>query len=109
MVELGISQPIERKIHDQTGKYLVRKLASQIIPRKVSEAPKRALQTPQREWLANDLSEWISPLLHFKSPELTQWFDSKKVNEAYKNYRRDLPDNSFYIWQLINAALLLEQ
>lgn len=104
IIELGLSQPLEHKIQDGSGKYLVRGLAREIIPGSLSEAPKRAVQTPQREWLAHELSGWVSGLLKNRLPY--DWFNEDKIAPLYRSYRETLPDNSFYIWQLVNARLI---
>jgi asparagine synthase (glutamine-hydrolysing) len=105
IIELGLNQPIEYKIKDGKGKYLVRKIAQQLMPNQVSEAPKRAVQTPQREWLASELSNWVKTLIG--ELENNPWFKPKSIKLTYEAYQKEMPDNSFYIWQMINTALLL--
>jgi asparagine synthase (glutamine-hydrolysing) len=106
LVELGLRQPIERKITNGEGKYLVRKLASKLIPKEVREAPKRALQTPQREWLSAELKPWVESVFEQEQQKLNKWFSYKEVQKLYTEYCRNKPDNSFYIWQLINYCLI---
>lgn len=105
IIELGLRQPIEYKIKNGSGKYLVRKIAQRLIPNQLSEAPKRALQTPQREWLANELKPWIESLLKYEEQHDSNMFDGVKLKHVYGDYCQSLPDNSFYIWQYINARL----
>jgi len=109
IVELGLQQPDDHKIKNGQGKYLVRKLAEKIIPKKVSEAPKRALQTPQREWLAHELKPWIEHLLNEHADALSFWFEPNDLKKIYADYCTQKPDNSFYVWQMVNAILLLRQ
>jgi asparagine synthase (glutamine-hydrolysing) len=104
IIELGLNQPIQHKIKNEKGKYLVRKIAHQIIPAKVGEAPKRAVQTPQREWLANALSTWIKNLIH--NIEDDAWFKPDSMLAEFEAYQKKMPDNSFYIWQMINYSLI---
>lgn len=107
LVELGLRQPIQNKIRNGQGKYLVRQLADKIIPKKISEAPKRPVQTPQREWLAHELKPWVEKLLNENSDMLNYWFEPKDLKKIYSDYCAKQPDNSFYIWQVVNAILLL--
>ena len=104
IIELGLSQPLEHKIKDGKGKCLVRKIAQQLIPTQLGEAPKRAVQTPQREWLANELSIWVKSLID--NIEDNAWFKSDIMLNEFEAYQNAMPDNSFYIWQIINLALL---
>ncbi len=107
IIELGLNQPLENKIRNGKGKYLVRKIAQQLIPTQVGEAPKRAVQTPQREWLANELSNWAKTLIN--STESNNWFKPNSLQTEFDAYQKEMPDNSFYIWQMMNAALLLNR
>jgi asparagine synthase (glutamine-hydrolysing) len=108
IIELGLRQPINNKIRNEISKYLPREVAKMIVPKKIREAPKRALQTPQREWLAKELTKWVDEVLEESAPQLSHWFDMEKVKISWENYKKEKPDNSFYIWQLINTALLLK-
>jgi asparagine synthase (glutamine-hydrolysing) len=103
IIELGLNQPESNKIQSDTGKYLVRNLAKQIIPNQISEAPKRAVQTPQREWLNNELKTWIQQLINENNN--SSWFKTNSLKQAYLNYCLNKPDNSFYIWQIVNFLL----
>lgn len=107
IIELGLNQPLEHKIKNGTGKYLVRKIAQQLIPTQVGEAPKRAVQTPQREWLANELANWAKTLIN--NTENSPWFKPNSLRTEFEAYYKETPDNSFYIWQMINASLLLNK
>ena len=109
IIELGLNQPIEHKIQAGKGKYLIRKIAQQYIPAQVGEAPKRPVQTPQREWMAEDLKPWVEQLLNEHAELLSHWFETKDLKKTYTDYGNQKPDNSFYIWQLVNAILLLRQ
>lgn len=106
LIELGLRQSSDRKIKNGEGKYLIRKLASRLIPKGLVEAPKRALQTPQREWLANELKPWVSELFIEKKECLSDFFKLNESQNLYENYCKNKPDNSFGIWQLINYNLL---
>jgi asparagine synthase (glutamine-hydrolysing) len=104
IIELGLNQPLEYKIKNETGKYLVRKIAQQLIPTQVGEAPKRAVQTPQREWLSNELSNWAKILI--KNIENNTWFKPNSLLTEFDAYQKEIPDNSFHVWQMINSSLL---
>lgn len=105
VIELGLSQPVDHKIRNDSGKYLLRKIASRLIPSELSEAPKRAVQTPQREWLAVELANWIEGLM--TRFEDSKWFQSQAIKLAYQTYQKKVPDNSFYIWQIVSRGLIL--
>src|SRR5215813_848725 len=58
LFRLAFRQPADRKIRNGTHKWLLRQIARELAPSRVVEAPKRPLQTPQREWLKGPLCKW---------------------------------------------------
>jgi asparagine synthase (glutamine-hydrolysing) len=110
LVELALRQPVERKIRGETSKYFLRKLAARLAPTGVVEAPKRPLQTPQREWLRSPLANWaetqIETALHTYGGT---WLNANAVRTTWQEYLSGGSDNSFYIWQWVNLGLLTER
>jgi asparagine synthase (glutamine-hydrolysing) len=107
LVELALRQPAQRKIANGKSKWLLRRLVKKFMPRGVVEAPKRPLQTPQREWLQGPLCEWLW--------ELTEealnayggtWLNSIGVRGEREEYLKHMADNSFYLWQWISLGLM---
>jgi asparagine synthase (glutamine-hydrolysing) len=106
LFELAFRQPAERKIHGGEGKRLLRSVAREIIPEQVALAPKRPVQTPQREWLRGPLKGWASEQVE-TALDATDWFDANAVREAYAAHARGESTNSFYLWQWISAGMIL--
>ncbi|MDG1729353.1 MAG: asparagine synthase (glutamine-hydrolyzing) [Algibacter sp.] len=107
LVEFAFAQPLEYKINKNTQKYLLRILASDYIPEHIRYAPKRALQTPQREWLANDLKDWVHSEIN--NLKVLNWFNNNLLDKELKAYFDGDQDSSFHIWQWINTSLLLSK
>jgi len=59
LVEFAFAQPLAYKIHEGIQKYVLRSIVSEYLSDTITYAPKRPLQTPQREWLADDLKDWV--------------------------------------------------
>ena len=106
LVELAISQPPERKIHQNTGKWMLRGLAAELLPNGVVEAPKRPVQTPQREWLRGPLRDWAQD--HIDGALRAYggtWLDESPVRRIWSRYCEGVGDNSFFVWQWIGLGL----
>ena len=106
LFELAMRQPPERKIINGTRKWLLRQIARDMLPGNVVEAPKRPLQTPQREWLRGPLRDWADSCIE---KALTQygsiWLEADAVRREWQTYQRGESDNSFYVWQWISLGL----
>lgn len=109
LVELALRQPVERKIVNGTGKWMLRQLVRGMLPAAISEAPKRPVQTPQREWLRGPLREWAEECIEAAlDGHGGEWLDARSVRVAWREYCEGRGDNSFYVWQWINLGMMTE-
>ena len=107
LVEFAFSQPLEYKISNGQQKYLPRLLAKDFLPNSIRYAPKRPLQTPQREWMGLELKHWV--IDNIKSIEKQSWFNEKEIEKELDQYFKGDQDSSFHLWQMVNAALLIKR
>lgn len=106
LVELAFRQPEERKFRNDERKWLLRRIAARLMPRQVSKAPKRPVQTPQREWLRGPLRPWAAGMVEEGLSNMGNgWFDAARVRTAMDAYFAGAGDNSFYLWQWISIGL----
>jgi asparagine synthase (glutamine-hydrolysing) len=107
LVELALRQRPERKIAGRIRKRMLREIAAELVPRGVIEAPKRPLQTPQREWLRGSLRRWAQDRIESAiSTWGGTWMDSDRVRAAWRAYLEGASDNSHYVWQWISLDML---
>ena len=105
LVELAFRQPRERKIVGDTGKVLLRELATRVVPDPLRTAPKRPVQTPQREWLRGPLRAWAGERID-AALERVDWF-APNARDAWQEYLAGHGDNSHWVWQWISIAMVL--
>ena len=109
LFELALSQPTDRKVRNGTHKWMLRQLAARLMPQGVAEAPKRPVQTPQREWLRGPLREWSSTLIESALANYGgTWLDSTAVRSEWAGYCDGIGSNSFFVWQWISLGLTVE-
>lgn len=109
IVELGLAQPTAQKIRDGQGKWLPRQIAEHLLPDGVREAPKRPVQTPQREWLRGPLAHWANQCIEAGLAGWGQeWLDPVATRNAWRDFRQGQSDNSFPIWQWISLGMIAE-
>jgi asparagine synthase (glutamine-hydrolysing) len=105
LVEYVFSRSQDFKIKDGVQKWFLRKIAGNYLGNNITLAPKRPLQTPQREWLGNELKTWTTAQIG--KLESSPWFDAKSLKNETELYMDGEQDNSFYLWQWINAGMIL--
>lgn len=106
LVEYSFKVAHSNLINNGEHKYLLRRMIRGSVPDSILKAPKRPLHTPQREWLANELSEFVGDLIHSRSFRELGWFDLVKVDKEWDKFRNSEVDNSFFVWQWISATLM---
>tara|TARA_B100000925_G_scaffold273621_1_gene238446 strand:+ start:450 stop:2153 length:1704 start_codon:yes stop_codon:yes gene_type:complete len=105
LVEYAFAQPYEYKIKNGIQKYLLREVVSEYLDDSITNSPKRPLQTPQREWLGNELSEYVElKIENLKDSNFSSWFDVNEMSNEWQKYKDGDNDSSFHIWQWISLA-----
>jgi asparagine synthase (glutamine-hydrolysing) len=106
LFELAFRQPVERKIENGTRKKLLRDVARHLVAASVVEAPKRPVQTPQREWLRGELRGWAAECIETAlQAHGNTWLEPNSVRKQWQEYCLGLCDNSFHVWQWISLGL----
>jgi asparagine synthase (glutamine-hydrolysing) len=107
LVEFAFSLPLDFKIKNGITKFMLREIASEYLDENLVFAPKRPLQTPQREWLAEDLRSWVSHCFEeIKTSSFSAWFDLDELKEELDAYFMGNNQSSFHIWQCISLSFL---
>jgi asparagine synthase (glutamine-hydrolysing) len=105
LVEYVFSRPTNFKIKEGVQKWMLRKIAEKFLQKDLVLAPKRPLQTPQREWLSDDLKDWV--VAEVELLKKNNWFDAKQLQAELDLFFKGDNQSSFHIWQWINAAQIL--
>ena len=109
LVEYAFAQPYEYKIKNGIQKYLLREVVSEYLDDSITNSPKRPLQTPQREWLGNELSDYVeSKIENLKDNDFSSWFDVNEISNEWQKYKDGDNDSSFHIWQWVSLANLIK-
>jgi asparagine synthase (glutamine-hydrolysing) len=106
LVEYVFSRPKDFKVKDGVQKWMLRKIAEKFLQRDLVLAPKRPLQTPQREWLSEDLKDWVKA--EVETLYQNNWFNKKELQLELELFFKGVNHSSFHIWQWINTAQLLK-
>lgn len=109
LFEIALRQPPDRKIRNGTRKWMLRRIAGRLLPGEVVEAPKRPLQTPQREWLRGPLMPWANDTIERALGRWRGiWFEESRVRSEWRDYCSGQHDNSFFVWQWISLGLMAQ-
>ncbi len=108
LVELAFSLPLDYKIRNGITKFMLREIASEYLSNDLVFAPKRPLQTPQREWLADNLKDWVQEKCNsIENSEYANWFNRAEIKKEITHYFEGNIQSSFHIWQLMSVSEML--
>lgn len=101
LVEYAFALPTSLKTQNGQVKWALRELATQYLNSDILLAPKRPLQTPQREWLTEDLITWVEK--NIKDLEDHPWINKSALQEAWHTFKQSDKDNTFFLWQWLSV------
>ncbi len=80
VIDLVRTIPPELKVHDLMEKYLLKRLAQDLLPRQIVERPKFGFRAPGSPYLLRQRIEWIDDLLSHERIERQGYFDADRVD-----------------------------
>jgi asparagine synthase (glutamine-hydrolysing) len=104
ILQFGLSLPSNFKINGRVGKFLLRELLADLIPRKLFERPKQGFAIPRAEWLRGPLRGVSREILLSKRCREREWFDSDYVSKILNKHEKGW-DLDELIWPLLMVEL----
>ena len=106
LVRLGIGAPASLKFNHGVTKYLPRSVVTDILNANIVEAPKRPVQTPQREWLAGPLRPWVIDMVDLALEAFGGvLLEPTRVRHELDQFFQGRFDNSFFVWQWVGLGV----
>lgn len=102
LVEFAFGLPVEMLLNRNGTKGLFRQVLARHAPESVAFAPKRSVQSPQREWLAGPWKQLVTDSLFSGSFADRGWVAADKMSVLYEDYCAGKRENSFFLWQWLN-------
>lgn len=101
LVSLAAKLPPSMKQHGLTGKFVLKKALSGLLPPEIINRPKTGFGVPLRRWIKHDLSELINDCLSYDSIKKRGLFDPVGVTNLLELNRSGQVDGSYTILALI--------
>lgn len=88
VVEFAWTLPMNMRIRDGKGKWLLRKLLDRHVPRALVERPKQGFGIPLDAWLRGPLREWAETLLSEDRLRREGFFHPAPIRDAWQKHLR---------------------
>ena len=101
IVEFAWKLPMSMKIRDGKGKWLLRQVLYQYVPRELIDRPKMGFGVPIDLWLRNELRDWAESLLAADRLEREGFFDVQAVRQQWAEHLSGKFDRCYSLWNIL--------
>ena len=101
VVEAAWRMPLEYKIRDGQGKWLLREVLYRHVPRALVERPKTGFTLPLDSWLRGPLRDWAESLLDPARLAREGFFRPDPIREAWKRHLSGRSSAHYQLWDVL--------
>lgn len=101
VVEAAMALPEHMLVRDGVGKWVLRQILDQYVPRQLIERPKAGFAVPLGDWLRGPLKAWASDLLASDTLRSQGYFDQGKIEKIWTEHLSGKFDRSSYLWNIL--------
>lgn len=101
IVEFAWSLPMDYKIRNGQGKWILRQVLQKHVPKKLIERPKMGFAIPIGDWLRGDLREWGEDLLNERSLEAGGVLNSGPIRKLWAEHQAGTADWQYLLWDVL--------
>ena len=109
VVELAWRIPLDMKIRDGVGKWVLREVLYRHVPRQLIERPKKGFSIPIASWLRGPLREWAENLLSESRLRQEGFFHPEPIRRIWQYHVNGLADYSSKLWGVLMFQAWLEE
>lgn len=93
--------PLEMKVNEQNGKYILKQILADFVPEKLFNRPKAGFAVPVAEWLRGPLRNWAESLLDEKIINEDGFFDFREVINMWNQHISGNRDMTNELWSIL--------
>lgn len=98
--ELAWRIPLEFKIREGQGKWLLRQLLYKYVPAEIINRPKQGFNVPLATWLRGELRDWAADLLEPNRLKQQSYFQADVVQKEWQLFLKGAP-NQQRLWCIL--------
>jgi asparagine synthase (glutamine-hydrolysing) len=101
VVEFALRLPPTLKVRGDTGKYILRNVLYQHVPRELFQRPKMGFQLPLSRWLRGPLREWAEDLLQADRLRRQGVLNPASMRATWAEHLSGQRDRSDHLWTVL--------
>ncbi|MCI4410577.1 MAG: asparagine synthase (glutamine-hydrolyzing) [Thiotrichales bacterium] len=108
VVEYAWSLPMSMKLRNHQGKWVLRQVLYQYVPKELIDRPKMGFGIPIDQWLRSELREWAECLLNEQRLEREGFFHPKPIREKWLEHLSGKRNWGYHLWDILVFQQWLE-
>lgn len=108
ILEFAWQLPMNMKIRDGKGKWLLRQALYKYVPHELIERPKTGFGVPIDEWLRGPLRDWAESLLGESALKRNGVFQPAPIRKKWAEHLSGRHNWQYYLWNILMAQAWLE-
>ncbi len=109
LVQFAATIPDYMKQNGRDGKWIFKKTMEAYLPKEIIYRPKTGFGAPLRDWLKNELHDYLEDLLGYSSLNARGLFDPERVRSLIINNNKGKIDASYTIFSLMCIEIWCRQ
>jgi asparagine synthase (glutamine-hydrolysing) len=109
VVEFAWSLPLNLKIRNGKGKWILQELLSKYVPSELVDRPKMGFGVPLDNWLRGPLLDWSQNLLDPTKLRNQGYFDAEVVLQKWNEHLSSKRDWQHHLWNILMFQAWLEE
>ena len=101
LVEFAWQLPLQMKIRDGQGKWILRRLLDNYVPNHLTERPKMGFGLPLDIWLRGPLRDYANSMLNENALKEDEFLDSATVNRIWLEHLSGKKNHQHVLWNIL--------
>lgn len=108
LIEFSLSLPLDMKIRGGQGKWLLRQMLYEFVPKELVDRPKTGFGIPIDSWLRGPLREWAEELLDERRLCQEGFLNPEPIRMKWTEHISGARNWQYYLWDVLMFQAWLE-